>query len=150
MLSSQPPISTHRLSPSHSNIRINTTQSDATKPPHLATPIYNTALLMALTPKTQLLVTHSLKETSPAFTDALTLLRVWANQRGYGPGSRLCVRGFADRGTWWSALLGLLIAGEERAGASKSSKRKPLGRGLSSYQLFRGALDFLCKYPTSM
>ena len=26
------------------------------------------------------------------------------------------------------------------------SKRKPLGRGLSSYQLFRAALDFLAKH----
>ncbi|KAG6884333.1 hypothetical protein C0993_012058 [Termitomyces sp. T159_Od127] len=149
VLSSQSPVSIHKLSPSHSNIRINTintTQNDPTKSPHLATPFYNTALLLALTPKAQLLATHALKENSPAFTDALTLLRVWANQRGYGPGSRLCVRGFADRGTWWSALLGLLIIGEERTSASKASKRKPLGRGLSSYQLFRGTLDFLSKH----
>ncbi|KAG6887313.1 hypothetical protein C0992_012897, partial [Termitomyces sp. T32_za158] len=147
VLSSRSPISINKLSPSHSNIRINTTQSDAIKSPHLATPIYNTALLLALTPKARLLATHAIKENSPAFTEALTLLRVWANQRGYGPGSRLCVRGFADRGTWWSALLGLLIVGEERVGASKSSsKRKPLGCGLSSYQLFRGALDFLSKH----
>ncbi|KAG6888045.1 hypothetical protein C0995_010906 [Termitomyces sp. Mi166 len=146
VLSSQPPISLQRLSPSHSNIRIHTVQNDATKSPNLATPIYNTALLLALTPKAQLLATHALKEDSPASIDALTLLRVWANQRGYGPGSRLCVRGFADRGAWWSALLGLLIAGEERAGAFKSAKRRPLGRGLSSYQLFRGTLDFLSKH----
>ncbi|KAH0579235.1 hypothetical protein H2248_003386 [Termitomyces sp. 'cryptogamus'] len=146
VLSSQSPISLHRLSPSHSNIRINTAQNDSTKSLYLATPIYNTALLLALTPKTQLLATHALKEDSPAFIDALTLLRVWANQRGYGPGSRLCVRGFADRGAWWSVLLGFLIAGEERVAAFKPSKRKPLGRGLSSYQLFRGALDFLSKH----
>jgi U3 small nucleolar RNA-associated protein 22 len=55
----------------------------------------------------------------------------------------MCVRGFESKGSWWGALLGLLIAGEERAGAPKSTKRKPLGRGLSSYQLFRAALDFL-------
>ncbi|KAG6918794.1 hypothetical protein DXG01_011546 [Tephrocybe rancida] len=146
VLSSQSPISLHRLSPSHSNIRINSALNDEAKSPNPATPIYNTALLLALTPKSQLLATHTLKEDSPAFVDALTLLRVWANQRGYGPGSRMCVRGFESRGTWWSALLGLLIAGEERAGAAKSTKRKPLGRGLSSYQLFRGALDFLSKH----
>ncbi|KAF5381659.1 hypothetical protein D9615_005551 [Tricholomella constricta] len=145
-LSSQPPISLHRLSPSQSNIRITSASNDESKTPKPATPIYNTALLLALTPKTQLLATHTLKQDAPAFTDALTLLRVWANQRGYGPGSRMCVRGFESRGPWWSALLGLLIAGEERAGAAKSSKRKPLGRGLSSYQLFRAALDFLSKH----
>lgn len=61
----------------------------------------------------------------------------------------MCVRGFESRGPWWSALLGLLISGEERAGAAKSTKRKPLGRGLSSYQLFRAALDFLCEWLIS-
>ncbi|KAG5651498.1 hypothetical protein H0H81_008470 [Sphagnurus paluster] len=122
VLSAQSPISIHRLSPSHSNLRIN---SEETKIP---TPIYNTALLLALTPKSQLLATHSLKEESPAFSEALTLLRVWANQRGYGPGSKLCVRGFESRGPWWSALLGVLIAGEERGTGGKASKRKPLGR----------------------
>ncbi|KAG6855530.1 hypothetical protein H0H87_001513 [Tephrocybe sp. NHM501043] len=132
VLSPQSPISIHRLSPSHSNIRINSSQNDDVKNSHQATPMYNTALLLALTPKTQLLATHILKEDAPAFVDALTLLRVWANQRGYGPGTRMCVRGFDNRGAWWSALLGLLIAGEERAGAAKSTKRKPLGRGLSS------------------
>ncbi|KAG5642940.1 hypothetical protein DXG03_001857 [Asterophora parasitica] len=144
VISSQSPIALHRLSPSHSNIRINSTSSEESIP-NPATPIYNTALLLALSPKTQLLGTHTLKKDAPAFGDALTLLRVWANQRGYGPGSRICVRGFESRGAWWSALLGLLIVGEERAGAAKSSKRKPLGRGLSSYQLFRAALDFLSK-----
>lgn len=148
VLSPQSPISLHRLSPSHGNIRINQTANSDTKASNPATPNYNTALLLAFTPKSQLLATHTLKEDSPAFTDALALLRVWANQRGYGCGSKLCVRGFEASGSWWSALLGLLIAGEERAGAAKSTKRKPLGRGLSSYQLFRAALDFLCELFT--
>ncbi|KAF8066902.1 Nrap protein [Lyophyllum atratum] len=146
VLSAQSPIPLHRLSPSHSNIRISSATNDEAKTANPPTPIYNTALLLALAPKTQLLATHALKDHSPAFSDALTLLRVWANQRGYGPGSRICVRGFETRGSWWSSLLGLLISGEERAGAPKASKRKPLGRGLSSYQLFRAALDFLSKH----
>jgi U3 small nucleolar RNA-associated protein 22 len=112
---------------------------------NLPTPIYNNTLLVSLTPKSNLLATHTFQNESPAFTDALTLLRVWANQRGYGPGSQMCVHGFEARGSWWGALLGLLIAGEERADIPVSSKRKPLGRGLSSYQLFRGAMDFLCE-----
>ena len=111
----------------------------------LPTPLYNTALLFTLTPKSNLLATYTLRNESPAFADALTLLRVWANQRGYGTGTTMCVRGFEGRGFLWGALLGLLITGEEYAGMSMPSKRKPLGRGLSSYQLFRGALDFLCK-----
>lgn len=143
VLSPQSPIALHRLSPSHSNIRINTTAGDDSTTTHPATPLYNTALLQALAPKSQLLATHTLQTDTPSFSDALTLLRVWANQRGYGPGSRICVRGFESPGSWWGALLALLVAGEERAGAPKSTKRKPLGRGLSSYQLFRAALDFL-------
>jgi U3 small nucleolar RNA-associated protein 22 len=85
-----------------------------------------------------------MKEIAPAFSDALTLLRVWANQRGYGDGTRLCVRGFERRGPWWSAVLGLLIEGEEDTG--KRVKTKRLGSGLSSYQLFKAVLDFLGKW----
>lgn len=45
---------------------------------------------------------------------------------------------------WWAAVLDLLINGEEPAVSKvkKFSRRKPLGKGLSSYQLFRAALDF--------
>ncbi|RDB30862.1 Nucleolar protein 6 [Hypsizygus marmoreus] len=146
VLSSHSPIPLHRLSPSHSNIRINSKTPDESTTASPATPLYNTSLLLALTPKPQLLATHALKEECPAFGDALALLRVWANQRGYGPGVRMCVRGFDGKGSWWSALLALLIAGEERSKEGKLAKRKPLGRGLSSYQLFRAALDFLSKH----
>ena len=43
------------------------------------------------TPKAHLLAVHDLKNDIPAFGDALTLLRVWANQRGYGVGNGMCV-----------------------------------------------------------
>lgn len=145
VLSPQSPITFHHLSPGHSSIRIHSTLGEDSTASNLPTPIYNNTLLLSLTPKSNLLVTHTFQNESPAFTDALTLLRVWANQRGYGPGTRMCVHGFEARGPWWSALLGLLIAGEERTDIPVSSKRKPLGRGLSSYQLFRGAMDFLCE-----
>lgn len=136
VLSADSPIPLHRLSPSHSNIRVS---GDGEAP----TPLYNSALLTALMPKSQLLSTFALKERTPSFSDALALLRVWANQRGYGEGTRMCVRGFDSMGSWWTALLGLLVFGEEVQG--KMVKRKPLGTGLSSYQLFRAALDFLCR-----
>ncbi|KAJ7746600.1 Nrap protein [Mycena metata] len=140
ILSATSPIPLHRLSPSHSNIRISG-DSDAAPVP---TPLYNSALLTALMPKTFLLSTFALKENTPSFGDALALLRVWANQRGYGEGSRMCVRGFDGLGSWWAVLLGLLVSGEESKG--KGTKRKPLGKGLSSYQLFRAALDFLSRH----
>lgn len=55
----------------------------------------------------------------------------------------MCVRGFEGKGFWWNQVLGLVVLGEESTGACKSNARKPLGKGLSSYQLFRAALDFL-------
>jgi len=94
----------------------------------------------------------------PSFSDALALLRVWANQRGFGAGfvpgrgkgtRNYCVRGFEGLGAWWACLLEILILGEEPvkgSGVNKGGKRnqRPLvGKGLSSYQLFRAALDFL-------
>lgn len=148
VLHSESPIPLHRLSPSHSNVRLHTsteiTGEDAQAPTHLPTPLYNNALLRTLTPRYQLLAIHELQNECPAFSDALTLLRIWANQRGYSEGTRMCVRGFEGAGPWWWSILALLLNGEERrSGATKANKRKSVGNGLSSYQLFKAALEFL-------
>ncbi|THG99128.1 hypothetical protein EW026_g3163 [Hermanssonia centrifuga] len=143
-LPSDCPIPLQRLSPSRSNIRTSTSEEPQEE---FSTPLYNTALLLGLTPRAHLLRVYTLKEAVPAFADALTLLRVWANQRGYSEGGKFCVRGFEGKGMWWAAVLDLLIHGEETSGLAKSSpKRKPLGKGLSSYQLFRAALDFFARH----
>lgn len=113
---------------------------------NLPTPYYNTSVLLSLTPKPDLLTAHALKQTAPAFGDALTLLRVWANQRGYGEGERMCVRGFEGKGAWWAAVIELLVGGEESVGGAKNTKeRKVVRKGMSSYQIFRAVLDFLCE-----
>ncbi|THU79980.1 Nrap protein [Dendrothele bispora CBS 962.96] len=155
VLSPDCPIPLSRLSPSHSNIRITSDadSSDDSKS-KLPTPLYNTAILTAFTPKSHLLSNHNLQQSCPAFNDALSLLRIWANQRGFGEGSdsHPSVRGFNGKGPWWAALLEFLILGEEPTSSSsgkgwgKAQSRKPLGRGLSSYQLFRAALDFIAKH----
>ncbi|RPD65156.1 Nrap protein [Lentinus tigrinus ALCF2SS1-7] len=140
------PIPLQRLSPSRSNLRTHAQDDEAKEE---ATPIYNSAFMLMNTPKMHLLSVHALAQDIPAFTDALTLLRVWANQRGYGPGTRMCVRGFEGKGMLWASVLELLIHGEEplRVGLSKTNaKRKPLGKGLSPYQLFKAALDFLARH----
>nr|VWO97778.1 Ubiquitin-conjugating enzyme E2 2 [Ganoderma boninense] len=142
----QSPIPLSRLSPSRSNIR--TTGQDQ-ELDHEPTPLYNTALLRMSTPKAHLLSVHALQQDAPGFSDALTLLRVWANQRGYGAGGKFCVRGFEGKGMWWASLLDLLIHGEELQPVQlerPSPKFKPLGKGLSSYQLFKAALDFLARH----
>lgn len=132
------PISLSRLSPSHSNLRV--TSSETNHP----TPTYNNALLQAYTPSAHLLSTHSFKTQIDAFPQALSLLRVWANQRGYSAKGKRVVHGFEIvGGEWWGFLIGYLVFGDN--GKNRGNK-KPLGRGLSSYQLFRGALDFLAHH----
>jgi U3 small nucleolar RNA-associated protein 22 len=142
VLPSPSPIPLHRLSPAHSNIRISSSPSSETQT-QVPTPLYNTSLLLSVTPKPDLLAVHTWKQSAPAFGDALTLLRVWANQRGYGEGERLCVRGFEGKGGWWAAVVGLLLNGEEGGGGKSGKLRRPVGKGLSSYQIFKAALDFL-------
>ncbi|THH22517.1 hypothetical protein EUX98_g8176 [Antrodiella citrinella] len=144
MLGSSSPIPLPRLSPAKANIR--TSPSDGASE-DAQSPVYNTSILLSTTPKTQLLQSHHLKGLVPAYSDALTLLRIWANQRGYSRGRKLCIAGFESSNFFWSAVLDLVISGEDpgTTSANKSAKRKPLGKGLSSYQLFRAALDFLAK-----
>ena len=90
---------------------------------------------------------------TPAFCDALALLRIWANQRGFCDGfkeEQYCVLGFEGLGYFWGALLAFLLIGEDQSsiGSGKGHGRV-LGKSLSSYQLFRAALDFLGEIPSN-
>ncbi|KAF9531369.1 Nrap protein [Crepidotus variabilis] len=152
VLSQQSVIPLHRLSPTHSNLRINaisevTVEDDVKKASYPATPVYNNALLKCLTPKPYLLTNHTLQSECAAFSDALTLLRVWANQRGFSEGLKTSVHGFESAGPLWASVLGLLLNGEEQSeGSQKSNKRRVVGKGLSSYQLFKAALEFFARH----
>ncbi|KAI0788916.1 Nrap protein [Irpex lacteus] len=126
-LSPTSPIPLPRLAPTRSNLRT-------------PTPIYNSTLLKHTTARSHLLRTYTLQKTVDAFGDALTLLKVWANQRG----TRWTVRGFEGMGPWWVVILDYLVNGGEVLGGGKE-RRRPLGRRLSSYQLFRAALDFFSR-----
>jgi U3 small nucleolar RNA-associated protein 22 len=132
-----------RLSPSRCNFRVHQSDPVDSGHDHCPTPLYNAVLMLASSPQRHVLSVNTLKQDIPAYRDALSLLRVWANQRGYGEGRRTCIRGFEGAGPWWNAVLELLICGEEPHGKAKT-RRRPLGNGLSSYQLFKAALDFLC------
>jgi U3 small nucleolar RNA-associated protein 22 len=101
----------------------------------------------------------------PAFADTMRLLKVWSAQRGYylpvsgvdasknSSQSENDLRG-SEVGTplLWTCLIGALIFGENATPGSggkthsKGKKGKPImqiGRGLSSYQLFRAVMDVL-------
>ncbi|CAE6501093.1 unnamed protein product [Rhizoctonia solani] len=118
------------------------------------TPLYNNSALLGTTPTSHLLLIHNAKTQIPAFGDTLALLRVWANQRGYGTGAghrsgdtaqlARCVRGFGFLGAWWGAVIVYLVLGGKQVKGVKKQAR--IGRGLSSYQLFRAVLDFLAKH----
>jgi U3 small nucleolar RNA-associated protein 22 len=103
-----------------------------------------------------LIATHNLCTSIPQFAPAVRLLRVWANQRGFGRGKRGSVRGWENMGSWWGWVIGWLVDGGEPLPVDGSLKEKSkkrmvrLGRGLSSYQLFRGTLDFLGTFTKAL
>lgn len=132
-----------RLSPSRSNFRVRESDPVHSGRENRPTPLYNAVLMLAYSPQRHVLSVNTLKRDIPAYRDAVSLLRVWANQRGYGEGRRTCIRGFEGVGPWWNAVLELLIYGEVPHGNTKTRQR-PLGNGLSSYQFFKAALEFLC------
>ncbi|KAE9397307.1 Nrap protein [Gymnopus androsaceus JB14] len=152
-----------KLIPTRGNLRVTASSSNSTtnqqEDGNSLTPLYNTALLRSFTPLPHLLATHeavnstslpaSGDEGTSSFRDALALLRVWAGQRGF-VGRETCVRGFThSQGPFWNALVFLVVFGAEPEPSAKgkgSTRRKPLGKGLSSYQLFRGVLDFLASH----
>ncbi|KAI5119545.1 hypothetical protein M0805_008531 [Coniferiporia weirii] len=148
VLPNSAPISLHHLSPDRCNLRVRSAEGSE-EAVTLNTPIYNSDLLLCTAARAHLLQTHELLHEVPSFRDALALLRVWANQRGYSPGpkGRGCIIGFEGKGFFWASLLGVLLVGEDYTGriAPKAASRRTVGRGLSSYQLFRAALDFLAK-----
>ncbi|KAB5588975.1 U3 small nucleolar RNA-associated protein [Ceratobasidium theobromae] len=148
-LPSNHPLSERHLAPTRACIRNAASESDPAP-----TPLYNNAILLGTTPVTHLLAVHHAKSQIPAYADTLALLRVWANQRGYGAGaghkagdtmrSYGCVRGFGSLGAWWGALIAYVVLGGKAVKGVKKQAR--VGRGLSSYQLFRAVLDFLAKH----
>jgi len=133
-----------KLSPRHSSVRA-AAQATA-ESTSLATPLYNNLVLQSRLPTQLLLSIYSFKHDVSGFANALALLRVWANQRGYGKAGSV-VAGFESLGHWWACILIFLVRGEEPrsdvSGKKAKSSWRTLGRGLSSYQLFRAALDFL-------
>lgn len=136
-LAQDSPISLKHVDSTHSNLRVSSSLND------IPTCRYNDALLQSISAVPHLLSTYETKKNVDSFSDALVLLRIWANQRGYCRGKDgWSILGFEDRGPFWPGLLELMVNGDAQAKGSKS-RVKPVGRGLSSYQLFKATIGFL-------
>lgn len=70
------------------------------------------------------------------------MLQLWGTQRGFG--AEIPWQGYGGWSNWCQMVMGLLVfGGNNEKGKKESGKR--LGRGMSSYQVFRGVLDFFAK-----
>lgn len=143
-LAQDSPISLKHVDLTYSNLRIPSCPNDT------PTLHYNDALLQSISAVPHLLSAYETKQNVDSFSDALALLRIWANQRGYCRGKGCwSILGFEDRGPLWSGLLELMVKGDASVKGSKS-RVKPVGRGLSSYQLFKATIGFLGTFDTQI
>ncbi|KAK7543513.1 Nrap protein [Phyllosticta citricarpa] len=97
------------------------------------TPFYNASLRADCQTTAYLKLLHGALSKSEAFKDACLLGRTWLRQRGFG--SRIRNGGFGN--FEWASIMALLMEGGGPAG------RPLFAAGYSSYQLFKGMLQFL-------
>src|ERR1700761_867640 len=109
-LSASSPIPISRLSPIHCSLR-------STSASHSPTPHYNLSLTLLMTPRIHLLQAYNFATNIPAFADALSMLKVWANQRGYCASSGWRICGFEGKSDLWTYILGTIIYGEDQESA---------------------------------
>ncbi|CAJ0827726.1 12110_t:CDS:10, partial [Entrophospora sp. SA101] len=134
-----------RLSPIRNNIRFHNdqknkneklqSQKSQTLP---STPQYNSAILKDMYYVPHLNFLYKQVKSCEAFVDACKLGKVWLQQRGFGTdddGSN----GF--NGFIWTMLMAYLLT---YGGGPNGGKR--LSNGYSSYQLFKGTMDFLASH----
>ncbi|KDN37312.1 Nrap protein [Tilletiaria anomala UBC 951] len=162
------PFNFSRLAPSRNSIRVNVAASstdameDVDDIDHLsvssATAIYNTTVLMDGLALAHLVYLHKTAQACPSFQDACSLLKTWAFQRGFGSGAgrrrkdtknaardyRYMLVGSGSARFILTMILAHLLHGEAKKGTT--TERAKLSNGLSSYQLFRGVLDWLSKH----
>lgn len=148
---------TARLAPSRNNLRSNDAEGALAVP----TPRYNTAILCDALRVAHLVFLDANARACAAFAEASQLLKVWATQRGYGtilPSATSTasheqvartVAGSGNARFLLTMLLAHLLNGAEKpAGSPRPAHvyRAKLSTGFSSFQLFRGTLDFLAKH----
>lgn len=148
------------LGPLRSNVRVASIDADDAADA-AATPRYNAAILADTLHLPHLVYLHTVSQACPAFADACLLLKTWAFQRGFGSGGRLTpkhsledrrrlVAGTASLRFILTMILAHLLQGEEKRTGWKrdttNAGRSKLANSFSSYQLFRGVMDWLAKH----
>ncbi|KAI8056751.1 Nrap protein [Syncephalis plumigaleata] len=98
----------------------------------MATPRYNASLLADTLFKEHLAYLYAQTKTCPGLVDACALARVWLYQRGFGQ------KGRVFNGFLWSMLTVYLLHG--------GNGKFKLASGFSSYQLFKGTMDFIANH----
>lgn len=145
-----------KLSPSRNNIRSDLMDKNQTL---AATPRYNASILEDALFAPHLLFLNNVQAKCPEFASALLLLKTWASQRTFGSGpSRSETKGKTDsrerrriafgsgRARFFlTMLLAHLLNGPDTSSSEKTAVRTTtkLSPGFSSFQLFRGTLEFL-------
>lgn len=118
-----------RLAPGRNNIR----SSEADDTP---TPLYNNSLLQDTAHVAHLSFIYKHLKSCAGFRDACLMGNVWLNQRGFSS-----KEGQGGTGHFFFAMLLSLLL---ESGGSKGKSR--LGHGYSSYQLFKGVIDYLATH----
>lgn len=119
------PASLNRLHPSKNNLRSPDSTGD------IPTPTYNSDLAYDATILETSETLQHLTNSSPTFAEAVMLLKVWANQRGYRTQTGLAAIGYI-----LTVMLSHLVSG-----SGKGYSRLPASS--SSWQLFKGCLEYL-------
>ena len=139
----------NRLAPLRNNLRASFVGGDEDEP----TPVYNSAIQADAHRLAHLVFLHATAQECGAFADTVELLKTWATQRGFGSllldgtSGRRLVAGTESARFVLSMLLGHLLNGSDDGTAVQ--RRPKLSSGFSSYQLFRGVLDFIAKHGFS-
>lgn len=145
-----------RLAPSRNGVRVD---KDADEQP--ATPHYNSAILSDQLYMQHLVYLNATMGSCKEFGNASMLLKTWATQRAFGSGpskAELKGKATAEQGRRvafgstsvrfvLTMILAHLLNGSDRTQhASSSVSVSRLSHGFSSYQLFKGVIDFLAHH----
>lgn len=155
-----------RLAPSRNSIRTSKVEGEdqkeaSTSQMELPTPQYNGAILADALASTHTIYLNKIAQSCSDFAPAAMLLKTWASQRPFGSGrtraemkgkiseanGRRIALGSSSIRFILTMLLAHLLNGPDKVeGVKAPTTTAKLGTGFSSYQLFRGVMDFLAHH----